>query len=366
MQPSRQPALFGLRNRIRQRARMWFDHDLFLQGTSPAIRRLEEEMLRAPEGWPLVLLAEPGSGAAEWLLAFHIAATSEPQPLRLVSMSPPAEDVGMKIRKILSKRTPSTLALLRLDLLTESGRSELPALQSTRHRILASACPTDGGGDGTFRTGLDDVLWQSFPTRLHLPPLRDRTEDIEPILQYFLKRYGFPTPLELSPEVMERCLAYRWPGNERQLSKFALRLAAEFGEGPVGMEQIARVVPEILHDSSDRQIHPALSRAVRFIRNHYTRQISLGDVAKASFSSPSHLSHLFRTELQTTFSSFLSGLRLVRAKRLLRKQAERTLSALAQDAGFSSLRQMERHFQQRLGESPTAYRRRIRRKEQRI
>ena len=72
-------------------------------------------------------------------------------------------------------------------------------------------------GAGRFR---EDLLFRLNTIELHLPPLRERREDILPLAQYFLRRhaarYGKPRAV-LSDEVAPVLRAYDWPGNVREL-----------------------------------------------------------------------------------------------------------------------------------------------------
>jgi two-component system, NtrC family, response regulator AtoC len=71
--------------------------------------------------------------------------------------------------------------------------------------------------EGTFRL---DLLYRLQVVEIHVPPLRERVEDIVPLATHFLERFcrenGRP-PLELSPEAIDILCRYSWPGNVREL-----------------------------------------------------------------------------------------------------------------------------------------------------
>ncbi len=73
----------------------------------------------------------------------------------------------------------------------------------------------------------EDLYYRLSAFTIHLPPLRDRRDEIQPLLQYFMRkmslRMGLP-PKPLSPRVVETCLNYCWPGNVRELENFVKRL----------------------------------------------------------------------------------------------------------------------------------------------
>jgi len=53
-----------------------------------------------------------------------------------------------------------------------------------------------------------------------LPPLRDRAEDIEPLIHFFVEKYSRNTGRKIrkiSPKVIQQLRSYTWPGNVREL-----------------------------------------------------------------------------------------------------------------------------------------------------
>ena len=76
---------------------------------------------------------------------------------------------------------------------------------------------------GKFR---DDLYYRLNVLPLYLPPLRDRSEDIPELVQFFLTRYAEanrkPVPT-IAPEVLEALKRYSWPGNVRELQNYIER-----------------------------------------------------------------------------------------------------------------------------------------------
>lgn len=71
--------------------------------------------------------------------------------------------------------------------------------------------------EGTFR---EDLFYRLNVVMIHLPPLRDRPDDIPILVDHFLKeitQQKHTTMRRISREVLERFEAYRWPGNVREL-----------------------------------------------------------------------------------------------------------------------------------------------------
>lgn len=85
---------------------------------------------------------------------------------------------------------------------------------------------------GTFR---NDLYYRLNVIALHLPPLRDRREDIPLLARFFLAREGAKSPEvqepSLSEESLEILMKYDWPGNVRELEN-ALERAVVVAGGP--------------------------------------------------------------------------------------------------------------------------------------
>jgi transcriptional regulator with GAF, ATPase, and Fis domain len=86
-------------------------------------------------------------------------------------------------------------------------------------RIIAATNKTleEEVDKGTFR---EDLFYRLNVVTISLPPLRERSTDIQQLAQYFIERAcaeaGRP-PLPITKEAMRLLLQYHWPGNVRQL-----------------------------------------------------------------------------------------------------------------------------------------------------
>ena len=70
---------------------------------------------------------------------------------------------------------------------------------------------------GDFR---GDLLYRIRSVTIHIPPLRDRTEDIRELVKHYVAKYCERTRLGIkgiAPEFFEALIAYPWPGNVREL-----------------------------------------------------------------------------------------------------------------------------------------------------
>ncbi len=75
----------------------------------------------------------------------------------------------------------------------------------------------EAASNGSFR---DDLLYRLTPVVLHIPPLRQRPEDIPVLAQEFIARFNEQLHLtvkQISPDLLELLSLYKWPGNVREL-----------------------------------------------------------------------------------------------------------------------------------------------------
>ncbi len=86
-------------------------------------------------------------------------------------------------------------------------------------------------GAGQFR---EDLYHRLNVIAITLPPLRERTEDIPPLSQYFLRRYALESKKKftaITNDALENLTAYDWSGNVRELANVMER-AVVLGRGP--------------------------------------------------------------------------------------------------------------------------------------
>ncbi len=170
---------------------------------------------------------------------------------------------------------------LQVKFLRAIQEKEVTPLGSTRPvhvdvRIIAATNRNldDAVKNGSFRT---DLFYRLNVVPIHLPPLRQRREDIAPLVEHFIRDfsriYGVE-PKRITPEAMAKIVAYAWPGNIRELQNaieraFALSSEPEIaprdlppallGEPDTGVEPLATPLP--LEDLEKKNILAALHRS---------------------------------------------------------------------------------------------------------
>jgi two-component system, NtrC family, response regulator AtoC len=86
--------------------------------------------------------------------------------------------------------------------------------------------------EGHFR---EDLYYRLNVVHIHMPPLRERKEDIPLLVEYFLNKYRYEpssAPSRISDDAMQKLMEYNWPGNVRQLEN-EIERAVVFSQGNV-------------------------------------------------------------------------------------------------------------------------------------
>lgn len=234
-------------------------------GNAPAFRTALAKAAKAARGHGHVLIqGENGTGKDMLLRAMQAASPRVRAPVRFVNVrGVPANSVesllfghepgafpGAFDRQIgaLQHCDGGTLVLDEVDRLPEAVQEKLAVALETgvvrpigaHHgykvdvRVLsATNLPLGALEDAGFFH--PHLLAQVAPTRIALPPLRERTSDIPALARHFLARIGEQPGLRevtISDSALAMLGAYSWPGNVRQLQAVLFR-AAVFCEGEV-------------------------------------------------------------------------------------------------------------------------------------
>jgi two-component system, NtrC family, response regulator PilR len=115
---------------------------------------------------------------------------------------------------------------------TEEVQADIRVIAATNQNLERMVA------EGRFR---EDLYYRINVIQVHLPPLRDRREDIPLIAEHFLAKYGKAAEKSvraISHEAQELLSAYAWPGNVRELENVI--------ERAVALEQTPLVLPESL------------------------------------------------------------------------------------------------------------------------
>ncbi|MFQ5768700.1 MAG: sigma 54-interacting transcriptional regulator, partial [Acidobacteriota bacterium] len=98
--------------------------------------------------------------------------------------------------------------------------------------------------EGRFR---EDLYYRLNVIRIHLPPLRDRREDIPLLVDHFVRRaigHGSMTPPELDTSALQSLTQYDWPGNVRELEHTVQRLVLMARDRQIDGALVRQLLPD--------------------------------------------------------------------------------------------------------------------------
>lgn len=113
-------------------------------------------------------------------------------------------------------------------------------IMATSHRDLEQAVK-----DGTFR---EDLYYRLNVVPIVIPPLRERKQDVAPLVEYFLQALCKDAGVALksfTPDALKKLSAYEWPGNVRQLRNVLEWVVIMYGKADVKAFGVEHLPPEI-------------------------------------------------------------------------------------------------------------------------
>jgi transcriptional regulator with PAS, ATPase and Fis domain len=232
------------------------DNGLFFLAASPVMRTLRSQLqLIARVDVPVLMLGESGVGKEVIARLIHKLSRRADAPLLKVNCAALPADLleselfgyekGAFTGAIQSKPGKFELCHKGTILLDEIGEMHC-SLQAKLLHVLQDGQFSRLGGrsniakdfrvlaatnidiqkavrNGSFR---EDLYYRLNAFTVRVPPLRERREEIRPLIRHFMKRYSEQlgcSPMDYSQELIEICLQYPWPGNLRELENFVKR-----------------------------------------------------------------------------------------------------------------------------------------------
>jgi two-component system nitrogen regulation response regulator NtrX len=233
------------------------DSEAVLLGGSAAMARLRQEIARvAPTDARVLIVGENGTGKELVARALHRGSERADAPFVEVNCAAiPEELIESELfghvkgsftgasedrRGKFEEADGATLFLDEVgDMSPKTQAKVLRALQEGRFTRVGSTRPISSDtrvlsatnkdlqaeiARGAFR---EDLYFRLAVVPIHVPPLRERAEDIPELARHFLElasaRFGM-RPKKLSSEALRALAAHRWPGNVRELKNLIERL----------------------------------------------------------------------------------------------------------------------------------------------
>lgn len=95
----------------------------------------------------------------------------------------------------------------------------------------------------TINAFREDLYYRLRSINIHIPPLRERKEDIKLLLDHFIKSFCEKNGIsfkDISEEALNYIVNYSWPGNVRQLRNFTESLLTLHSDKKIGIEDVMR------------------------------------------------------------------------------------------------------------------------------
>jgi len=144
--------------------------------------------------------------------------------------------------------------------------------------------------DGSFRS---DLLYRINSFQIALPPLRERTDDIELIARHLLKQLG-ASAYELTPEALNALKNYGWPGNVRQLRNCLERAVLLANDNRITLSELP---PEVARPLVTAANMPLMTTATRSSSSDTTGNGNDAAVASGNASTPASLREVERQQI---------------------------------------------------------------------
>ena len=230
--------------------------DQFFVAVSPSMKKVRDQARQvANVNVPVLLLGESGTGKEVVAKLIHKFSPRANRPLSKVNCAALPEELleselfgyepGAFTGATRSKPGKFELCDKGTILLDEIGEMP-PALQAKLLHVLQDQQFSRLGSRTTVTVDVrilaatninvqeaianrklrEDLYYRLNAFTIHLPPLRDRREEIPLLLRHFMALFATRyarNPLPISPTLIETSMRYRWPGNLRELENFVKR-----------------------------------------------------------------------------------------------------------------------------------------------
>jgi DNA-binding NtrC family response regulator len=251
------------------------DDSQWIIGKSPAIRRVVKEIeLVAPTNSTVLITGESGTGKEVFARIIYSKSTRSNKPFRPVNCAALPEHLlenelfgheanaytgaGKQKKGLFEVADGGTLFLDEISIMKPEMQAKLLRViqERTLRRLggtkdisvdirLLAATNLDlqeAMNAGQFRR---DLYYRLSVVRVHLPPLRERQEDIPLFAASFLDHFNRELAKAIagiSPTVLEALMAYSWPGNIRELRNVIERAAVFCNEDQIQLIHLPREV----------------------------------------------------------------------------------------------------------------------------
>lgn len=189
-----------------------------------------------------------------------------------------------------------------------------------------------------------------FNTKGKLMSLFDLPE-LKSVYSFFSSNYsGFKIPQDAFSDISIRIWNMKYANGMDQLMQFFQLLKALST-----LEDVHPLAPEAQPKNFSDHEGMRISNIYNYIMQHYQRDITLEEVAKAAYMTPQAFCRYFKKHTRLTFVTFLNEVRINEARKKLVDGKYESISSVAYDCGFNSITNFNRVFKSTTGKSPREY-----------
>ncbi len=288
-----------------------------LVGESAAIKAIRSHVNNlCSNDLPVLITGEAGTGKETVARALHYQGTRSEKPFVVIDCTQwsetPESEMLSRFLEELERADTGTMFLDDIDSLAFEYQQliltllEQGVIAATEHskaivintRVIAATQSrlTDQILEGNFQ---EELYLRLNAISINMPPLRDRVDDVEPLVNHFLEEYRKQAKrksLTCSTEAMTRLLGYSWPGNVRELKNMMERIAFAAHGDEITFEDIA-LLCGLETDSSGNHNTEGLTEATLDFQQRYIRRAiakARGNMTAAARLLGLHRSNLYR------------------------------------------------------------------------
>jgi DNA-binding NtrC family response regulator len=395
-------ALLVKRDQANTLSGLYLGKELSLDGYSETIFSLEAFIEKAA-GAPSPVIIEGDFGCEKLAVASSIHYNSQLKHHPFIEIhcnNTCSEDFSQKLISCFKQAKGGSIYLHGIDELSVEQQNTLLELLGVSSEHSMSKYPQINTSDvrlllSTTQPLAKLVAQNTFSRQLHaklnflqvkIPPLTERKEDINAILDQLVKRHRLFQEHGLSSEVQSALCNYHWPENYQELERTVARVMALSNTNPVDISELKKYAPEIFaaqsssHASSTKSnkqpisadfnliqclmnknydavkhLHGGLQKALYYLAENYCKEISLTELAQNAYVSPSHLSYLLKFYLKHSFKQILAELRIEKAKLMFAQTPNARITDVSLDVGFGDLSHFEKIFKRYTKVTPRQY-----------
>ena len=109
-------------------------------------------------------------------------------------------------------------------------------------------------------------------------------------------------------------------------------------------------------EETEKQEERTITGITRYLQEHLAEEMSLSVLAENFHLNPQYISQLFKNEIGVTFLTYLTGIRMEKAKKLL-LSTSLSVAEVAEQSGYGDYRVFTKVFKKSEGSTPSQYRR---------